>query len=226
MLRGRQPCSAVYRARNDSNRRAAPRASGQQAAAGGKQAGGHVPVLNVLACRASQGLCAAPLPLLTSALCRCPNADPGVRDMDTQLTTRHRRWVGDAMHIVQHTHAVPCISRSHCMLVTPPQGSPPPTWVPSTCLAPLLLALLSHLCAVRFRGEGATDPDAPADTFNVWLFNITNVDEVRAGGLPRLVRCFGVCVGGRWGGGRQCARPAAAAGGGRGGWDILTPLEV
>lgn len=63
MLRGCQPSSAVYRARNDSRRRAAPRASGPQAAGGGKQAEGHVPVLNVLACRASQGLCAAPLPL-------------------------------------------------------------------------------------------------------------------------------------------------------------------
>jgi hypothetical protein len=34
-----------------------------------------------------------------------------------------------------------------------------------------------------------TDTSAPADLFNVWMFNITNIDEVRAGGLPKLVSC-------------------------------------
>jgi hypothetical protein len=44
------------------------------------------------------------------------------------------------------------------------------------------------MCTARFRGAATTDPDGPVDTFNVWLFNITNIDEVRAGGLPVLVR--------------------------------------
>lgn len=38
----------------------------------------------------------------------------------------------------------------------------------------------------RFRSQAVTDTSAPADLFNVWMFNITNIDEVRAGGLPKL----------------------------------------
>lgn len=37
----------------------------------------------------------------------------------------------------------------------------------------------------RFRSNSG--PGAPPDLFKVWMFNITNVDEVRQGGLPKLV---------------------------------------
>lgn len=38
----------------------------------------------------------------------------------------------------------------------------------------------------RFRGD-PSDAAAPVDVFKVWMFNITNIEAVQAGGRPQLV---------------------------------------
>lgn len=57
-----------------------------------------------------------------------------------------------------------------------------------SCLHPDPHHLHFSTCiTARFRSQADADANAPVDLFNVWMFNITNVDEVRAGGLPKLV---------------------------------------
>jgi hypothetical protein len=78
--------------------------------------------------------------------------------------------------IASLSHPAQCLSHSCCWPVGLHACTPDPHHLHfSTCTT------------ARFRSQADADANAPVDLFNVWMFNITNVDEVRAGGLPKLV---------------------------------------